>query len=181
MKRQILIIPLVCLICFALGCQKQVEEGITTEEAKLLAERSLGIWNEGSLALVDELYDPGIVRHDSGLPEDIKGLNAFKDYVTLLRTEYPDFKVTFDEVIAKGDKVVLRWTVTGTNSGPLQTPAGEFPPTGKKIRVTGVDIVSLVNGKIAEDWVFYNALDSYLQLGFMLTPPQPQEPPEEEN
>jgi predicted ester cyclase len=178
--KKLFIIPLVFLLCFTFGCQQQVQEGVTEEEADAIAERSLGIWNEGNLALVDELYNPSIVRHDSNLPEDIVGLSAFKDYVTMLRTSYPDFSVTFDDVIPKGYKITLRWTVTGTNSGPLQTPVGEFPPTGKKIRISGVDIVTLVNGKMSEDWVFYNALDSYQQLGFILSPPQPQETPEEE-
>ena len=173
-----MIIPVILLLCFTFSCQQQVEEGITEEEAKAFIDRDLEIWNEGNLAVVDELYDPDIIRHD--WPEDIVGLDAFKDYVTLLRVSYPDFNVTFDELIVKGDKIVFRWTVTGTNTGPLQTPMGELPPTDKKLRVLGVDIVRLVNRKIAEDWIFYNQLDVYLQLGFTLPPPQPPAPQEKE-
>jgi len=177
MKKSLLqitmIIPLALLLCFAISCQQQVEEGITEEEAKALWESSLEIWNEGNLAVVDELYDPNIIRHDCGLPEDIVGLDAFKNYVTLLRVSYPDFNVTLDELIVKGDKIVIRWTLTGTNTGPLQTHMGELPPTDQKMRVSGVEIVRLVNGKKAEQWIFYNQLDGYLQLGFTLTPPQP--------
>ena len=175
-----MIIPVILLLCFTFSCQQQVEEGITEEEAKALAESSLEIWNEGNLAVVDELYDPDIIRHDCGQPEDMVGLDAFKDYVTLLRVSYPDFNVTIDELIVKGDKIVIRWTITGTNTGPLQTPMGELPPTDKKMRLPGVRIVRLVNGKIAEEWVFYNQLDVYLQLGFTLTPPQPPAPQEKE-
>lgn len=171
-----MIIPVILLLCFTFSCQQQVEEGITEEEAKAFIDRDLEIWNEGNLAVVDELYDPDIIYHDCGQPEDIVGLDAFKDYVTLLRVSYPDFNVTIDELIVKGDKIVSRWTVTGTNTGPLS----ELPPTDKKMRVPGVDIIRLVNGKVAEDWAFYNQLDGYLQLGFTLTPPQPPAPQEKE-
>ena len=109
------------------------------------------------------------------LPEDIVGLEAFGAYVTSLRTAYPDFKATIQEQIVKGDKMITRWTATGTNTGPLQTPMGELPPTGKAMSVPGAEILTLVNGKITEDWIFYNMLYSYTQLGFTLTPPQPPE------
>jgi len=180
MKKSLLqvtmIIPVILLLCFTFSCQQQVEEGITEEEAKAFIDRDLEIWNEGNLAVVDELYDPDIIRHCCAQPEDIVGLDAFKDYVTLLRVPFPDFNVTIDELIVKGDKIVIRWTITGTNTGPL----GELPPTDKKMRVPGVRIVHLVNGKIAEDWGFFNQLDLYLQLGFTLTPAQPPAPQEKE-
>lgn len=180
MKKFLMIIPLVIMLCFAFSCQKQATEealeGITEEEALQIVGHILEIFNEGNLALVDELYKPGFVRHDRALPEDIVGLDAFKNYVTSLRTAYPDFRVTVDEQIVKGDKIVTRWTVTATNTGPLQTPMGELPPTGKKMSVPGVDIVSVADGKITEHWVFYNQLYSYQQLGFSLTPPQPPQP-----
>jgi steroid delta-isomerase-like uncharacterized protein len=172
-------VSFVMFLCFTLSCQQQVEEGITEEEVKALVEKSLGIWNEGNLAVVDELYDPGIVRHDSGQPEDIVGLDGFKNYVTRLRTMYPDFKVTFNKQLVSGDMVVLLWTVTGTNTGPMQTPMGELPPTNNKMSVPGIDVVRLVDGKIVEDWAFYNQLDAYMQLGFTITPPAQPEQEEE--
>jgi steroid delta-isomerase-like uncharacterized protein len=179
MKKLLMIIPLAILLCFAFGCQKQATEeapeGISEEEAQRIAEQMLEIFNAGNLALVDEIFDPGFVRHDRALPEDIVGLDAFKAYVTSLRTAYPDFAATIDEQIVKGDKMITRWTVTGTNTGPLQTPMGEFPPTGKAMSVNGAEIITVVNGKITEDWVFYNQLYALLQLGYTLTPPQPPE------
>ncbi len=87
--------------------------------------------------------------------------------------------MTFDEVIIQGDKIASRFTVTGTNTGPLSMPSGELPPTGKKVRFTGLGIDRVQNGKITEELVVYNVLDLMLQLGFTLTPPQPPEPPEE--
>ena len=91
--------------------------------------------------------------------------------ITSLRTAFPDINVTNDEIIIMGDKTVNRWTVTATNTGPLQTPEGELPPTGKKIRFSGVAISRRVNEKIVEEWSYFNMLDLLLQLGFTITPP----------
>jgi len=177
-----MIVPLALLLCFTFNCKKQVEEApeaTTEEEVKARAERVLEIYNEGNLVLIDELYAPEFVSHDYATNEEVVGLDAFKESITSLRTQYPDFNLTFDEIIVKDDKAVFLWTTTGTNTGPLQTPMGELPPTGKKVRVSGVSISRRVNGKTAEQWVFYNMLDVMQQLGFTLTPPQPPEPPEE--
>ena len=160
------------LLFFTFSCQKQGTEVITEEEMKAIAERTLEIWNEGNLDLIGELYAPELVRHECDLPEDVVGFDAFKNLVTWIRTQFPDFYMMVDEMIVKGDRMVMRWTMTGTNTGSL----GDLPPTGKNMRVSGISIARLVNGKIAEVWDFYNQLDMLQQLGFTLTPPQVQEP-----
>jgi len=183
MKKLLFVIPLALLLCLNFSCQKQVTEEIpeamTEEEMKARAERVLEIYNEGNLVLIDELYAPEFVSHEYATKEEVVGLDAFKQSITSLRTQYPDFNLTFDEIIVKDDKGVFLWTVTGTNTGPLQTPMGELPPTGKKVQVSGVSISRRVNEKTVEQWVFYNMLDVMQQLGFTLTPPQPPEPQEE--
>jgi predicted ester cyclase len=177
--RSITIIPLALLLCFAFSCQQQVQEGITEEEAQALLDSALEIWNEGNMALIEDVFAPEIVARTSTFPDDIVGLEGIKGWVTFARTAYPDLHMTFDEVIVKGDKIVASFTFTGTNTGPLSMPAGELPPTGKKVRITGLGIDRVQNGKIVEELVVYNVLDMMLQLGFTLTPPQPSEPPEE--
>jgi predicted ester cyclase len=111
---------------------------------------------------------------------DIVGIDAYKQWITNTRATFPDFNVTQDgEMIAKGDKIVSRWIVDGTNTGPLNTPFGSFPSTGKKVRFYGVLILHIVDGKIAEEWLYYNQSSLLQQLGFTFIPPQSQEPPEE--
>jgi len=163
MKKLLFVIPLALLLCLNFSCQKQVTEEIpeamTEEEMKARAERVLEIYNEGNLVLIDELYAPEFVSHEYATKEEVVGLDAFKQSITSLRTQYPDFNLTFDEIIVKDDKGVFLWTVTGTNTGPLQTPMGELPPTGKKVQVSGVSISRRVNEKTVEQWVFYNMLE----------------------
>lgn len=174
-----MLIPMALLLCLTFSCQKQVEKGITEEEAKALLDSALEIWNNGNLALVEDVFTPEIVVHTSTFPEDIVGFEGIKNWVKFARTAYPDLHMTFDEVIVKGDKIVARFTVTGTHTGPLTMPSGDLPPTGKKVRFTGLGIDRVQNGKITEEVVVYNVLEMLQQLGFTLTPPKPSEPPEE--
>ncbi len=172
----ITIIPLALLLCLSFSCQQQVEEGITEEEAKAFIDRDLEIWNEGNLAVVDEGYDPDYVRHYVDVSEDFVGIDAFKQWITDVRTAFPDFHITIEgEIIVKADKIVSRWIAEGTNIGSFLG----LPPTGKKVQFFGVNILHIVNGKVVEEWLYFNQASLLQQLGFTLTPPQPPEPPEE--
>jgi steroid delta-isomerase-like uncharacterized protein len=178
----ITIIPLALLLCLNFSCQKQATEeaaeAMTEEEMIALVERDLEIINAGNLALVDELYAPEYVSHNYATNEEQVGLDALKEGITSTRTTFPDINVTYDEIIAMGDKTVTRWTMIGTNTGPMQATDGELPPTGKKVRVSGVTIARRVNEKIVEEWDYFNVLDMVMQLGWTITPPQPPEPEE---
>ena len=150
------------------ACGSEVAQ--TEEEMKALSERMLQVWNEGNLGLIDELFTPDYVGHEVDTAEDLVGADALKEWVTSVRTSYPDFKITAEEIIVGDDRVVTRWTATGTNTGPR----GDLPPTGKQVRFSGVTISRVVNGKIAETWGFYNQAAVLLQLGFKLVPPEEQ-------
>lgn len=82
-------------------------------------------------------------------------------------------------MIVKGDRIVVLWTFSGTNTAPFRTPLGAVPATGNKVQFSGVAIDRVDEGKIVEEWVYYNVLQVLQQLGFTLNPPQPPEPPEE--
>lgn len=156
------------LLCLTFRCQQQVEEGITEEEVQNLVERDLEIWNEGNLALADELIAPDYVEHTAGISENIVGIDAFKKRVSDLRTNYPDFNLTVEELIVKDDRIVWRWIANSTNSGTTN----DLPPTGKKTRTEGVGILRVVDGKIVERLIYYNEATMLRQLGYTFTPPQ---------
>ena len=80
-----------------------------------------------------------------------------------------------EETVFMKDKIVVKGSATGTNTGPLRTPMGELPPTGKTIRFRLADIIQVVDSKITEEWIYYNQAPVLLQLGFTLVPPQPPE------
>ena len=167
MKKIIFSVLALSLIAGSGSCQEKIDN---EKEMKALADKYLELWNEGNLSLCDEILSPEFVRHTVDVYEDIIGIEAFKEYVTSMRTSYPDFNATLDELIIKGDNIVARWTVTGTNTGPY----GELPPTGKNVKYSGVNISDVVDGKLIEEWVYFNQAAMLNQLGFTITPPETQ-------
>jgi steroid delta-isomerase-like uncharacterized protein len=106
------------------------------------------VMNKGNMAVVDELLAEDFVEHEEmppGLPAGREGCKAF---FTMYRKAFPDTKVTIDDLIAEGDKVVARMTWHGTNKGEFMgTPA-----TGKTVDYSCIDIVRIVDGKAVEHW-----------------------------
>jgi predicted ester cyclase len=99
---------------------------MSAEENKALARRVLEeMFNKGNLDVADELLTPDYVDHDPAMPEDIHGPEGFKEYVGAYLSAFPGMHVEIEDQIAEGDKVVTRWTGTGTRDGEL---AGIPPP-----------------------------------------------------
>jgi predicted ester cyclase len=79
---------------------------------------------------------------------------------------FPDLKVTSDFQVAEGDKVVMRWTGTGTHTGELMG----IPATGKRIEMTGIGIQRIAGGRIVEEWVESDQMGMMQQLGVVPPP-----------
>ncbi len=83
-----------------------------------------------------------------------------------LRTAMPDLQFTIEDMVAEGDKVVWRWTVRGTQTGPLMG----LPPTGKRATVTGIIISRFANGKWQEDYNNWDTFGMLKQMGVIPAP-----------
>lgn len=173
--KQFSVFVLVGLLCMIVSCEMKVEERISEEDVQVIAEKYLEIWNEGNLDLIDALFTPDYVRRYVGIYEDIVGIDAFKKWVIDTRTTYPDFTASIEESFFTSDKIVSMFKVTATNTGPLVTPSGVLPSTGKKIEFRGVTIMQVMDGKITYEWLYFNQVPTFLQLGFTITPPAPPE------
>ncbi len=79
----------------------------------------------------------------------------------MYRTAFPDAQVKVEDLVAEGDKVVIRWTSRGTNKGNL----GTIGPTGKSATMTGTDILRITGGKIQEVCINWDSLGLLQQLG----------------
>jgi steroid delta-isomerase-like uncharacterized protein len=130
-----------------------------TEENKAIVRRYLteGPTNE-ALALASLTDDA--VYYDPGAPPSV-GHEGQKRRTAALLTAFPDPKFDLDDVIAEGDKVVVRWTFHGTHSGPF----GPIPATGKRVSMTGITIYTLRGGKIAEARSNFDQMGMMQQLG----------------
>ena len=145
------------------GCGKGVDP-MSAEENKALARRVLEeIFNKGNLEVADELIAADYVDHDPAMPEDIHGPEGYKEYVGTYRPAFPDLHLQIQDQIAEGDKVVTRWTGTGTHEGEL---AG-IAPTGERVTLPGMEIVRISEGKLVEGWEGYDSMTIMRQLGVM--------------
>ena len=124
--------------------------------------RRLGVepW-EGNIGVIDELVTPDYVGHDPSQPEDMRGPEGVKQFVTTYLTAFPDGRITIDEQLAEGDLVASHWTGRGTQQGDLMG----IPPTGKQVTVTGITISRVKDGKVVEEWTNWDTLGLLQQLG----------------
>jgi predicted ester cyclase len=120
-------------------------------------------FNQGNLAVVDELMAPGAREHQRGAGDGIEGA---KKTIMYLRSAFPDFKITIDEVVVSGDKVWARQRGGGTNLGSF---AGH-PPSGRKAFTDVIDVVRIEDGKIVEHWGVPDQLGMMMQLGLVQRP-----------
>jgi predicted ester cyclase len=143
---------------------------IMSQKNKAIIRRSIDkIFNQGNLALADELYDPHYIFHEANSP-DLHGPEGLKELVTIMRTAFPDMKTTIDNMIAEENQVVTHFRFTGTHQGPFYGTnlSGDqliLSPTGKQIATESVLISRFADGKIIEDWEIYDALGMRRQLG----------------
>ena len=139
------------------------KEFIVSEQNKELARRSIEeIWNQGKLAVIDELVASTATFHDPSVPGGkFTGPEGMRQFLQIYRGAFPDVRITVDDQIAEGDKVVTRWTATGTHKGALMGIA----PTNKFATVTGVDIERYQGGRVVEGWSNYDMLGLLQQLG----------------
>jgi len=163
--KPIFVLSLFVSASLLMGCQTPDPVQQATAKLKPVVDTYVQAWNTGNINTLDAICDPQFVRHDR-TTEVYRGLGSVKQFIVLTRATYPDFKVTTEEVFCVGDHAVVRWTITGTNTGP-----GTFPPTGKTFKASGLSLSRFVDGKLAEEYAEYDGLSVLQQLGFQATPP----------
>lgn len=141
---------------------------MSTEQNKALVRRLEEVFNRGNISLVDELFAPDFVEHEELPPGIPPGREAVKQLTTMFRSAFPDFKATIDDIVAEGDKVVIRQTWSGTHKGEFMG----VPPTGKSVSFGVIDIVRIAGGKLVEHWGQMDNMGMMQQLGAIPTPGQ---------
>jgi len=125
----------------------QRREDMSIQENKNIARRFIQIWGNGNLNIIDELAAPALSVQYPVLPQVIRGSQMFKQVMVGFRSAFPDSDLQIEEEIAEDDKVVIRWSFSGTHQGSLLG----IPATGKKVKWTGITIYQIVNGKVMEE------------------------------
>ncbi len=116
--------------------------------------------NGGNLAVVDEIVAPRVVDHSPGYPEYHSDPESIKQMVRDYRRAFPDMHDVVEDMMAEGDRVMVRWTGRGTHQGVLMG----MEPSGKDVTFTGITVYRLENGKIVERWSEADELGMMRQL-----------------
>jgi steroid delta-isomerase-like uncharacterized protein len=104
------------------------------------------VWNRHDHSAIDEVVRADFVQHGRGLKTGREGIHLF---YRMIESAFSNIVMTIDDMFGEGDKVVFRWTLQATHSGPFQG----MPPSGKAVTLTGITILRLEHGKIVENWV----------------------------
>lgn len=118
---------------------------------------------KGNLSVVDELVSSGFVDHSvpPGMPNT--GPESVKKLLSYFLNAFPDIRVTYHDLIEKEDKVVGRYSMTGTHRGEFMG----IGATNKKVNIQGIEIVRVKDGKFAERWAVEDMAGLMSQLGAM--------------
>jgi steroid delta-isomerase-like uncharacterized protein len=127
-----------------------------TDDMAAIAERARQAWNRGNRDNYLELYDPRIAMHGAA-----QGLAEVRRYYEGIWRAFPDAQLTYDDMLAERDRLVIRFRMTGTHAGELMG----IPPTGKAITLSGITIMRFANGKVVERWSQSDFLGLLQQLG----------------
>ena len=146
---------------------------MSAEENKALVRRYFEeIDEQRDVSVLDEFVVPDFIDHNPspGFAPDLEGLK--QSFLHFLAAT-PDGYHVVEDMIAEGDKVVTRVSAYGTQTGELFG----IPPTGNQMRVTGIAVHRIADGKIVEHWNEIDNLGAMQQLGVV---PVPEPPPPEQ-
>lgn len=116
-------------------------------------------FNKGNYTVLPDLFNPDFIEHQFGLHPTIEGVQGD---IQFLRTAFPDFNLTIEDMVADGDKVWARMTARGTNSGGFMGP-----PNGKTFKFAVFDQCRFKDGMIVEHWGSPDRFALMAQLGLL--------------
>lgn len=136
---------------------------MSLEENKAVERRfKEAVWDRHDPEAADKFVDPDVEEHNSLLGPG-RGLEGYKQAMRMAFSAFPDARLTHEDLIAEGDKVVERWTMRGTHAGEFMG----IPATNKEVTVSGIDIYRYKDGKRVETWSQFDGLGLMRQLGVM--------------
>ena len=134
---------------------------MSIDESKAIVRRfAEEILNEKKLDRSDEIMAQDYIDHGA-MPGQAPGLEGFKSKMSMWIAAVPDLRVRTEDIFADGDRVAVRWTAEGTQSGNLLG----IPASGRSFGFAGISIFRVAAGKIAEQWEEWDKLDLMQQLG----------------
>ena len=135
---------------------------MSIEENKNIVRRYQEIYNSNDLEALSEVVSEDLLTPKimPGIPAGIEGAKTAHQ---IMLAGFPDYQTAIDDLIAEGDKVAVRITMSGTHTGSFMG----IPPTGKRISFTGMYVARVDDGKIVEHWGEEDGVSLLQQLGVL--------------
>jgi steroid delta-isomerase-like uncharacterized protein len=131
-------------------------------ENKAIAASALeGVWSVGGTLPLEDVYGPDFVGHQLNSSGDGFGLKELRSFIAEFHRAFPDFLDTIDRQVAEDQLVASQFTSAGTHRGDFMGIAA----TGRRAEWSGIEIVRISNGKIAENWVSWDQQGMLQQIG----------------
>jgi steroid delta-isomerase-like uncharacterized protein len=157
---KLLTITILVLLSACTNSEKQVQDNIA-----MYSQTWDDIINKGDLELINDKNFTDDITLVSR-PENIVGIEAFKDYYSNFVTGFSNVEFTIVDVFGQGDKLVKHWNFKGTHSGDFFG----MPATSKNVDVEGITLVQMKDGKIAQEQDFMDNMVFLQQLGVLSNP-----------
>jgi len=135
-------------------------EAGSTEANTTVVRESVEAFNAGDMAKLLAVAAPDIVIHYAEMPEPLQGLETWQQGYELVKRAFPDLKIHVDDLVAAGDKVGLRLTLSGTHQGEFQG----IPATGRTISYVSHEFYRVADGLVAEEWICSDMASLFSQL-----------------
>lgn len=132
---------------------------MSNEENKAIVRRYLeAVWNEQDLSVIDQYIAPDYLQHAALVTQGREGVKRF---FAMVRTAFPDARAQLEDLIAEGDRVVWRMSLTATHTGPFHS----LPPSGKRVSWSVISIARMEGGMFREHWNVTDQLGLLQQIG----------------
>jgi len=128
-----------------------------------ITRQAWAAWNAHDPDAWIKLLDEKQVTESDTIPQPIRGHEGARPFMQMYVKAFPDLHFSVDQMIARGDYVITRYTATGTHKGDL---AG-IPPTGRHAETHGCTVGEIKNGKIVRQWIYWDTGHLLRQLGVL--------------
>jgi steroid delta-isomerase-like uncharacterized protein len=151
----------IALLLLQLNLYAQKETMMKEKNISIATQFYNEVINKGDTGVMNSIVSDNFIDHNAP-PNSPKGVEGFKQFLTMVGTAFPDIQVKIEELLADSDKVVARLTINGTQTGVLM---GNIPPSGKHAVWTGIDILKIEYGVITERWSQRDIYGMMKQIG----------------
>jgi ketosteroid isomerase-like protein len=138
-------------------------------ECRELADRFYAGFNAGDHDGLAKIFDPDVVTVEPG-GGTMHGFDAFRAFGETFRRAAPDARLNLRSAVEGDTRIAIEGSFTGTHTGPLATPQGDVPPTGRAIDLPYADFLEIRAGRIVAHHTYYDQLAFLGMLGLLPAP-----------